>query len=249
VDDLCLLAQRRDPSLATLTRRPVLVLACAQRAVHWLLKWAGVEVADGSVILSLRDPETPASISAFLGQPVSLAPPDVGRGSSPLPGPEHGHAKDSVTMPPEEVDAWPAWFPIIDRQACVNCKQCLGFCLFGVYNLDAAGQVQVAQPRNCKNLCPACARLCPKGAIIFPKYSQPPVNGEPASEPAAQLPTAFSGDVIAELRRRAGQSPPEAQAIEETLRQALPASAAPAAPHPVTPSPGRVDSEKDRHGR
>lgn len=228
VEDLCLLAQRRDPVLAQLSRRPVLVLACASRAVQWLLNWAGAEPAEGSVFLSLRDPGTPAKTSAFLDQPVSSAEPDANRGSSPLPEPV-------AAMPQEAAaDAWPAWFPVIDQEACVNCKQCLGFCLFGVYSLDPAGRVQVSQPRNCKNLCPACARLCPKGAIIFPKYSQAPVNGEPSEEPASGPQALLKGDVIAELRRRAGQSPQQAQAIEKMLRQSL---------------PDQVDPEKDGHGR
>jgi NAD-dependent dihydropyrimidine dehydrogenase PreA subunit len=72
---------------------------------------------------------------------------------------------------------WKAWFPVIDRERCVNCGKCLDFCLFGVYEFDAEKRVQVVNPANCKNNCPACARVCPCEAVIFPKYKDPPVNG------------------------------------------------------------------------
>jgi len=72
---------------------------------------------------------------------------------------------------------WPPWFPVIDKDRCVNCKQCLEFCLFGVYETDDSDQVRVANPANCKNNCPACARICPEAAIIFPKCGEEPING------------------------------------------------------------------------
>ncbi len=36
----------------------------------------------------------------------------------------------------------------------------------------AEGKVIVTNPKGCKNNCPACARICPHTAIIFPKYKQ-----------------------------------------------------------------------------
>ena len=75
-----------------------------------------------------------------------------------------------------------AWYPVLDREKCVNCGKCHDFCLFGVYSLED-GQVKVAQPLNCKNNCPACARVCPVGAVIFAKHPEAPING---GEAAAQ---------------------------------------------------------------
>ena len=72
---------------------------------------------------------------------------------------------------------WRPWFPVIDYERCISCKQCLSFCLFNVYGLDDEGTVRVRNPQNCKNNCPACSRVCPKLAIIFPKYDQAPING------------------------------------------------------------------------
>lgn len=73
--------------------------------------------------------------------------------------------------------AWIPWFPVIEYSRCVNCKQCLSFCLFGVYELSDKGKVIVTKPENCKTNCPACAKVCPKSAIIFPKYPDSPING------------------------------------------------------------------------
>jgi NAD-dependent dihydropyrimidine dehydrogenase PreA subunit len=69
------------------------------------------------------------------------------------------------------------WFPVIDRERCTDCGQCLEFCLFGVYARDAAGGVTVAVPSACKDGCPACARICPQGAITFPLHADPAING------------------------------------------------------------------------
>jgi NAD-dependent dihydropyrimidine dehydrogenase PreA subunit len=104
---------------------------------------------------------------------------------------------------------WPAWFPVLDRQRCTDCKQCLNFCLFDVYAVDDAGRVQVRNPANCKNECPACARVCPQAAIIFPKYPDAPINGAEVDEASleresmkADLSSLLNGGVADALRRR-----------------------------------------------
>ncbi len=65
--------------------------------------------------------------------------------------------------------AWPAWYPVIDYSRCTTCGQCADFCLFGVYD-KTPEKVLVVNPKGCKDQCPACARICPAAAIIFPKY-------------------------------------------------------------------------------
>ena len=60
------------------------------------------------------------------------------------------------------------WHPVIDYSRCTGCGQCMQFCLFGVYELDGAETVRATHPDNCKPGCPACARICPVGAIMFP---------------------------------------------------------------------------------
>jgi len=78
--------------------------------------------------------------------------------------------------------AAPRWYPVIDYSLCTNCMECLDFCLFGVFGVDAQETLRVVSPEQCRQDCPACARVCPAGAIIFPKY-----KGDPAiagAEPA-----------------------------------------------------------------
>lgn len=85
---------------------------------------------------------------------------------------------DSTPCPPlgafEDEDAW---FPAIDRDRCTNCGRCADFCLFGVYRRTEAGRIEVARPVKCKLDCPACARICPENAIIFPKCPDEAING------------------------------------------------------------------------
>ena len=68
-----------------------------------------------------------------------------------------------------ENSGWPSWYPVIDYARCTACGQCADFCLFGVYE-KAENRVNVVNPAGCKINCPACARICPSTAIIFPKY-------------------------------------------------------------------------------
>jgi len=78
---------------------------------------------------------------------------------------------------------WRAWFPVMDLDRCTQCGKCRDYCLFGVY--QAHGEIKVANPDHCKNNCPACARICPAGAIIFAKYPDAPVDGGEAEMPAS----------------------------------------------------------------
>ncbi|MFV2002841.1 MAG: ATP-binding protein, partial [Paracoccaceae bacterium] len=71
------------------------------------------------------------------------------------------------------------WYPVIDFSRCTNCMECIDFCLFGVYGADATETILVEQPDNCRKGCPACSRVCPENAIIFPQHKTPTIAGSP----------------------------------------------------------------------
>jgi len=71
------------------------------------------------------------------------------------------------------------WYPVIDYGRCGNCMECLNFCLFGVFGLDETEQIIVEQGDACRDGCPACARVCPSGAIMFPHHQSPAIAGDP----------------------------------------------------------------------
>ncbi len=75
---------------------------------------------------------------------------------------------DAVAL--NEIDKSPIrrWYPVIDYSRCTNCMECIDFCLFGVYGIDQQETILVEQPDNCRKGCPACSRVCPENAIIFP---------------------------------------------------------------------------------
>lgn len=69
------------------------------------------------------------------------------------------------------------WYPVIDYSRCTNCMECIDFCLFGVYGVDHVETILVEQPDNCRKGCPACSRVCPENAIIFPQHKTPAIAG------------------------------------------------------------------------
>ncbi|MCC6231733.1 MAG: ferredoxin family protein [Verrucomicrobiales bacterium] len=108
-----------------------------------------------------------------------------------------------------EPGAWLPWFPVIDYDRCTNCMQCLSFCLFGVYGVDARGAIQAQHQDQCKTNCPACSRVCPEAAIMFPKYKAGPINGDSVSNSDLQrekmkidISALLGGDVYSLLRDR-----------------------------------------------
>jgi len=77
--------------------------------------------------------------------------------------------RDKGALEDVSSDEAPRWYPVLDYSRCSGCRQCLNFCLFGVYALRD-GRVTAVEPDNCKAGCPACARVCPAQAIMFPHF-------------------------------------------------------------------------------
>jgi NAD-dependent dihydropyrimidine dehydrogenase PreA subunit len=116
-----------------------------------------------------------------------------------------------LAMPARQ--AWKPWFPVIDYERCTNCMQCLSFCLFDVYGVSPDAKIQVQKQSNCKTDCPACSRVCPEVAILFPKYKAGPINGaeidaEDLRREAMKVDISalLGGDIYALLRDRSARA-------------------------------------------
>jgi Pyruvate/2-oxoacid:ferredoxin oxidoreductase delta subunit len=200
VPDLCALAMRRDVLLQKLARASeLIVIACHARAVRGLFAAAGAPLREDAVkLLDLRK------------RPAAEILPELPAAA--------GGSRDAAQMAAEleaHAEAKPAWFPVVDSARCTQCLQCQSFCLFGVYGKNADGQLEVRHPGNCKPDCPACARVCPELAIIFPRYKQEPINGgevtaaDAAREPVkVDVSALLGGDVYKTLRSRGAGSTP-----------------------------------------
>lgn len=104
------------------------------------------------------------------------------------------------------------WYPVIDYSRCTNCMECIDFCLFGVYGVDGLDRILVESQDNCKRGCPACSRVCPEQAIMFPDYKSPAIAGAPVGA---------IGSLKIDLTRLFGGEAKDAlaQAVEERDRE------------------------------
>jgi NAD-dependent dihydropyrimidine dehydrogenase PreA subunit len=206
VPDLCELAARKAPLLAELAGAARLTIAaCHPRAVKWLFAAGGAPLRDEGVeYLDMREGPAAQLLSSIgnLGPGGDAAGREDANSSAP--------SKEGCSGMP----MWMPWFPVIDYERCQNCQQCLGFCLFSVYGVGPDGKVEAKNPANCKTDCPACARVCPEMAIIFPKYANAPINGgevkegERLAEPVKVDRAAMvSGDVLKVLQERSKSGP------------------------------------------
>lgn len=124
----------------------------------------------------------------------------------------NGQAKPAFTPEQLTTPAGRRWYPVIDYSRCTNCLECLDFCLFGVYGVDGHDRILTENQDNCKKGCPACSRVCPEHAIIFPDYKTPAIAGADGGSIGSlkiDLSRLFGGDVKDAL----------SQAVEERDRE------------------------------
>ncbi len=134
---------------------------------------------------------------------------NLGGGEAPV-----ANASGSLAFAPEQLlqTTGRRWYPVIDYSRCTNCMECIDFCLFGVYGVDEQERLLVENQDNCKKGCPACSRVCPEQAIMFPDYKTPAIAGAPVGA---------IGNLKIDLTKLFGGSDKDAlsQAVEERDRE------------------------------
>ena len=163
---------------------------------------AGQEVAPAD--------DAPVLVLGLLDKHPPIAPGQEVHFRSLSDGDPLGAAREvRETTGARKLEAWKPWFPVIDFDRCTNCMQCLTFCLFDVYGVDKQQQITVQNEDNCKTDCPACSRVCPEVAILFPKYGKGPINGDIVRAEDIQreamkvdISTLLGGDLYGALRTR-----------------------------------------------
>ena len=170
----------------------------------------GVPRAGGGRPVSAED-DAPVLVAAqWEGAPPEAGPGQRIRWAAPEPATLAAEAEAArVAFAAPAPGGWKPWFPVIDFDRCTNCMQCLSFCLFGVYGVDDARRIEVQHNDSCKTNCPACSRVCPEAAIMFPKYKSGPINGDVVSEADVDrekmkidISALLGGDVYSLLRVR-----------------------------------------------
>jgi NAD-dependent dihydropyrimidine dehydrogenase PreA subunit len=194
VPDLCRMCANQEPVLKSWAEAETIkIIACYPRAVKWLFHTGGAPLPrEGVEFLNMRTDSIEKITSSLLDGQLHLAKSKI-------------ESRKSESPPLAD---WIPWFPVIDYDKCKNCKQCFNFCLFGVYELSREDKVEVKKPANCKTNCPACARMCPQSAIIFPKYTDSPINGDTVegATPASNVLNELLGENIYDAIRRRGKT-------------------------------------------
>ncbi len=190
----------------------LLVLSClSARAAYWVLQADGIRGCLGGTSLSLLPPAAPAdrptSANAESGRTIwcldlrdhaSAGPlleeidrivrARAGRPATDAPAAERVSGPHAEREEYNDQPVARRWYPVVDHSRCENCLECLNFCLFGCYGLDVEGRLFVEQPDACRDGCPACSRICPSGAILFPRHADPAIAGGRPARPLADRP-------------------------------------------------------------
>lgn len=185
----------------------IYVFACAERAVKGLLKYAGIDTA-GKQIYCVNMRSLPEAGLENVKAAINNLP-----------------VCEGFSLPAEMSKAhkqgqWVPWYPVIDSDNCIGCKQCVNFCLFGVYGVDTSGNAEVVRPDACKTDCPACARVCPAGAIMFPKHGEGSINGrEHPNKAQSEKDAGDNLNLLDQLKQRNAETDRTAAAAGKSLKE------------------------------
>jgi len=189
------IAARKGPVIGFLPLHPRPIEALMRRHGAW---------PPGSLARDIRPWKTPKAAADGLGPP---------------PAPTRGPGAVRTFRAPRIQ----RWYPLMDESRCINCGSCLQFCLFGVYGRSEDGRVRIVHPDRCKPGCPACSRICPRGALMFPLYTEDEaIAGAPGLFPkpkADERRRLSSFRTPAQGKGSKGRTPDELDALLEGLEK------------------------------
>lgn len=195
ISDLCGISVQETGKLGDLFSADdeYMVVACYSRTLKLLFEKVGIDTADYSI-----------KFVNFFESDIEKIKIETNSFTS-----DTDNLQKAVNEELRNSSDWIPWYPVIDYERCTTCGQCADFCLFGVYE-KTEENINVINPQGCKNNCPACARICPQTAIIFPKYKQGGAIGgsgviDEISEQKRQtddINTILKGDIYSALEQR-----------------------------------------------
>lgn len=180
-----------------------ILVACYPRAVKYILEQGGLDPG-GYRLLNFRE-LSPARVLGEITSELELKTANIDPGHTAADSTDRITAGNNVPSGQQAIHAIvtglnvPAWYPVIDTSRCTLCGKCAKFCLFGVYKFDRKS-LKVVNPLSCKNNCPACGRLCPESAIIFPRL--PENTSLSGAEPGEEIKSAGKENLFDRLDSR-----------------------------------------------
>ena len=154
---------------------PIVVVSWIfERAARWVLARHGVATERQLRCIDLKDQPDPNRVADRVREQIREQICEQGPGD-PAAGLSVERLEESTKR---------RWYPVIDFDRCTNCMECVDFCLFGVYGIDQRESILVEQPDNCRKGCPACSRVCPENAIMFPQHKAPAIAGAAVEDDA-----------------------------------------------------------------
>lgn len=175
VEDLCGAAVSDAAACKSLLEDSECIIACSERAIRAILDYINLEE---EINIKEVKAETEQELLKYIDK--------LGQGSA---------TQERVSSPD-------SWNPFIESSLCTNCGQCYEFCIFKVYTKNKEGEICITNPSACKDNCPACARLCPQGAIVFPKHPEPSINGSKRTVEPINPKKLFDGDIYKAFANR-----------------------------------------------